>query len=250
MKYGIIFCGYNTEEFVRDSLNPWVERDDCIISAISVPFAEYSRQEFFEDKTIEILHEYKNRGEIKYLTTFPRFIKEHEARNMALSKFRKDDIDAYFLVDSDEIYKREEIDAIFDFVKNNPACWYKVSLKNYVFDKKTYLEQPFCPPRIFRNSFDRYCGPIFCWDNDMAYWNGSENSHINSIPFLEIPREVAWVNHYSWLNNEISKRKVKYQNDHFGGTCSFAWDKEKGLVFNEEYYKHLNAKIPNLLQDK
>jgi hypothetical protein len=27
----------------------------------------------------------------------------------------------------------------------------------------------------------------------------------------EASKEIAWINHYSWLNNEIGKRKVDYQ---------------------------------------
>jgi len=245
MKYGIIFCGYNTEDYIKDSLAPWIGRDDCVISAVSIPFQEYSRQVFFEDKTIEILHEHFNRGEIQHLTTFPRFIKEHEARNLALRKI-KEPVDAYFLVDSDEIYTKENIERIFEFVETNPMCWYKVALRNFVFDKDTYLEEPFTPPRIFRTNFLGLNTPSFSWDNDMTYNHQEGQFSHNQIPFLEIPKEVAWVDHYTWLSNSLSKRKLQYQMAHFQGVCSFDWDEEKGLIFNEAYYK--NIPKPKLLK--
>lgn len=245
MKYGIIYCGYNTEEYIHDSLAPWIERKDCVISAVSVPFNEYYLQEFYEDNTTLILHEYFEAGKIAHLTTFPRFIKEHEARNLALQKI-EESINAYFLVDSDEVYTKENIDKIFEFVDQNPACWYKLSLKNFVFDKETFLEEPFCPPRIFRKSFLGLSNPSFCWDNDVVYHHKDGNLHQNQIPFVDIPKEVAWVDHYTWLNNEISRRKVRYQQDHFKGTCSYAWDEKLGLTFNEEYFTLNNVPKPNI----
>lgn len=245
MKYGIIYCGYNTEEYIHESLAPWVGREDCVISAVSVPFNEYSQQEFYEDRTTLILHNYLNEKKIGYLTTFPRFIKEHEARNLALRKI-KEPVDAYFLVDSDEVYSKEDITRIFEFVETNPVCWYSVALRNFVFDTNTYLEEPFTPPRIFRTNFLGLTNPSFVWDNDMTY-NHQEGRFVHtSIVGLDIPKEVAWVDHYSWLNNPISQRKVKYQTAHFKGICSYAWDEEKGLIFNEEYYK--DKEKPKLLK--
>lgn len=235
MKYGIIYCGYNTEEYIHDSLAPWIERKDCIISAVSVPFNEYCLQEFYEDNTTLILHDYFDAGKINYLTTFPRFIKEHDARNFALRKI-KEPVDAYILVDSDECYTKENIDNIFKFVEENPACWYRVSLKNFVFDKSTYLAEAFMPPRIFRANFLGFKNPYFCWDNDMMYIHQTGQIHQYQISCVEIPKEVAWVNHYTWMNNETSKRKVAYQKTR-GWVCSYGWDDEKGLIFNEDYYK-------------
>lgn len=242
MKYGIIYCGYNTEEYIHDSLAPWIERKDCVISAVSVPFNEYYLQEFYEDNTTLILHDYFDAGYISHLTTFPRFIKEHDARNLALRKINEP-VDFYFVVDSDEKYTKENIDDIFKFVEENPVCWYKVALKNFVFDKNTYLKEPFSPPRIFRTNFLGFSRPTFCWDNDMVYNNKEGQFTQNQLSGLQIPKEVAWVNHYSWLNNKISERKVQYQKSR-GWQCSYDWKEGEGLIFSEEYYK--DKQLPEL----
>ena len=41
LKYGIIYCGYNTEEYIVDSITPFLDRDNFVVSAVSVPFEEY-----------------------------------------------------------------------------------------------------------------------------------------------------------------------------------------------------------------
>lgn len=249
MKVGILYCGYNSEEYVYDSLAPFVARDDFIISAVSVPFAEYRNQDPYEDRTTSILRNYLKKDRIHNLVDFPKFIKEHEARDLALQFLLQKGVDLIFLVDADEIYTDENIEDILTFVKNNEAAWYTVSLKNFVFDKKHYLEEPFSPPRIFRTKYKQFIHPQMYWDNDFAYHDIDADKFVtqNDLPKLDIPKEVAWVDHYTWLSDNIGKRKVKYQEDR-GWECSYRWNRQEGkLEFNTDFYKNKGVNIPTVL---
>ena len=59
------------------------------------------------------------------------------------------------------------------------------------------------------------------WKNNNANFNYySYNNQVikyNDIEELTaIPEEIACVRHYTWLNDAIGKRKVAYQQKHFG----------------------------------
>jgi glycosyltransferase involved in cell wall biosynthesis len=165
MKIGVIFCAYNSESYVRDALSSFIEDDRFIISAVSVPFKEYDQQEFYEDETTNILREYKEKGLIENLVDSPRFILEHEARNLALDYLKKEKVDFVMLADGDELPTKSDLDNIVEFISNDDSLWYKIALKNFVFDKEHYLEEPFCPPRIFRMDSKDYEGVSFYGDN-------------------------------------------------------------------------------------
>ena len=247
MKYGIIYCGYNTEEYVVDSITPFLERDNFVVSAVSVPFAEYKEVDDLEDSTTDILRELVTQRKLRYLVDQPRFVQEHEARNHALAHLSKYNVDYIWLVDSDEIYTPDQIDKICEHVEATQGNFFKLSLKNFVFDKSHYLKEPFCPPRIFKTQAQNLplCG--FYWDNDIAYLEALSGNLISyeGINGIEtIPPEVAFIDHYSWLNNEIGKRKVAYQLKHFGH-CSYKWNEKKEcLEFDENFYKKNKQEIP------
>lgn len=251
-KFGVVFCGYNSEEYIHESLKNIIQNPKFIISAVSVPFLEYCDQEFFEDGTTNILKDYFDKGLIHNLVTEPRFIKESEARNLALDFLKKFDLKYYMCIDSDEFFTKEDLNKIIQFIEKDSASeWWRLSLKNYVFDDKTYLKEPFCPPRIFRAKLDYLYNPSFYGDNDIQYFKstGEAISYLY-LPNQTVPKETAWIKHLTWLNNKIGKRKVEYQTQRWGeNSCSFAWDEEKGLCFNEEYFRMKGEKIPETLKD-
>lgn len=235
---GVIFTAYNVEPYVRESLEPFL-REGFKVSAVSVPFRQYRNQRFYEDKTTEILKEYK---EISVIDS-PLYIDEHQARQFALNKLY--DCDYIWLVDGDEIYSKENIDQIVEFIsKEDSTCWFKLCLKNYVFNKSTYLEDPFVPPRIFKMFFNGYHSPEFYWDNDLCYSSLGSTAKVKytNLPVKTVPQEVAWIDHYSWLNDGIGKRKVRYQEDR-GWDCSFLWG-ENGLEFNPKF------PIPKIIKER
>lgn len=246
MKIGLIYCAFNTEEYLFDSLKPFREDPRFIISAVSVPFLEYRDQDIKVDDTTEKLRKYKESGAIKYLVDSPKYIKEHEARNLALNELKKDKVDYILLCDSDEVYKKEDLDKIVDYItEDKESIWWRICLKNFVFDEETYLEEPFCPPRIFRVKTEELSHPSFYGDNDVSYLNklGQRVSYLELLN-KTVPQEISWIAHYSWLNNAASMNKVKYQKDRWGENgCCFDWIDGR-LAFSKKYFESISKKIP------
>lgn len=252
-KIGILFCGYNTEEYVKQSLSSFIGRENFIISAVSVPFSEYADQDDFEDETTNILRGFLDKGDIHNLVTAPRFISEADARNLALNYLTDQKVDYIWLVDADEIYTDEDIDNICKFVESDSVnFWWRLCLKNFVFDKHIYMKEPFTPPRIYRTEPAGFKHPLFYWDNDISFVDmvTFDRKGQEQLPNSTIPKEVAWVDHYSWLSDTIGKRKVDYQQAHFGH-CSFKWDEEQNcLQFDESYFEKTGEQKPELVSDQ
>lgn len=250
-KFGIIFCGYNNENTVDEALSPFLDDERFVVAAVSVPFAEYIDQSAFEDSTTDKLRKYHKQGKIKHFIDSPRYIKDHEARNLAVDLLKREGVDFLFIWDADERGAKDQINEIIKFVESDEdSYWWSLSYKNYVFDDKTYLKEPFTPPRIFRMKKGGCSFPSFYWDNCVVYQHASGSINYLDVPHKVVPKEVAWIPHYTWPNNELGERKVNYQKDHHNGAaCSFRWDEEKGLIFNEEYFKMRGEEIPETLMD-
>lgn len=270
-KLGVIFCGYGTPSYIDEALSPWiylranpqlVGLDALIISAVSVPFAEYKD---LAEKGLDIgtpdtysqgiLAAKWQKGEIDEVILEPHYMTEIEARTRALRTLLAAGCDAVALADSDEVYSVDQISRILSFVDLNPwVSWFRVSLKNYVFTKTQYLSEPFCPPRISRVNTNGYELIGFSGDNDFLYEgtvviNGEfkkKQAFLNDLPNMTIPKGVAFVNHYSWLSDENSKKKCAYQNARWG-RCSYVWDdKHDCLAFNPSYYRALGQRLPTV----
>lgn len=252
-KIGIIFAGYNTEEYIDESIKPWIEARanklmgyEFVICAVSVPFLEY-KDEPFKDGTTEALKDYYKNFKIDHLITEPIHIREHEARDLALQYLLKQNVDIVVLWDSDECATQEQIEEILIKVELDKwTSWFSIQYRNFAFDKNTYLAEPFTPPRIFRVKTSSCKLLAFAWDNDPTYQ--TENG--KGISYKELPTKLirnSPINHYSWIG-ETAKRKIEYQKNHFGGSCSYRWDDINGLSFNEEYYKKLGQKVPEVMK--
>lgn len=251
MKIGVIFCAYNCEEYVMDSIKPFLDDDRFIVSAVSVPFLEYRDIDDMKDGTTDLLKSLHLDGKIKYLTDSPEFIREHEARNLALEHLKKDKVGWIMIVDGDELMTKSDLDNIIEFISNDDSLWYRIALKNFVFDKEHYLEEPFCPPRIFRMDSKDYEGVSFYGDNDFNFQHKIFRARKNydQFPCKQIPQELVWVTHYSWLNDKIGKRKVEYQKSRWGENgCSFSWDEKEGLIFNKSHYNKTGQEMPKILK--
>lgn len=243
MKFGILLTAYACEDTLRRCLEPWIKLQ-FPISAVSVPFEEYKDVEQNNEATTEILIE-------EGLGIFePKFIKEHEARNLALSKLLESNVDYIWLLDGDEIYTEEQIKRIIEFVEaHEDICWFSIPFKNFVFDENQYVEG-FCPPRIFHTNYQNCKLLKAYWDNDFLYsYKDSEISY-KQLSTLSIPKKISNIKHLTWLNNERSKKKVEYQMKHFKGVCSYAWNKaENKLEFNQDYYFSRSLLPPKIIRD-
>ena len=256
MKIGVIFCGFNMEEYIHDSLSPWISAresklsgNEWVISCVSVPFKEYKDENIEEDKTRLILQEYYDAGKIDSLITEPDYSTEAIIRDRALQFLLEYRCDVIWLADADEFITEEQIKNINNHLNLNKwISWFSLSLKNYVFTESQYLEDAFTPPRIFRVNTNGYKINRCIFDNDFSYISdaGQEVSY-KSLPTKIIPKFVGWITHYSWLNNSKSRSKVTYQQKHFGD-CSYIWG-EDGLEFNKNYYTKHGLSVPKVIHE-
>lgn len=244
MKIGIIFCAFNTREYLDNSLAPWIDfrenppKDvEFFIHALSVPFNNFKLDGEEDDGTQAALKVYLEYGNIDNLTLrdFDQPMLETEARTIALKNLMNKGMDIIWQVDSDEFYTKEEILRIIKFINDRPTVlWFKGSLKNYIFTDKKYLSDAFNPPRIYRTVQPHMASAYkFYDDNSIMYKCIGIDKELPDIsaPHVTIPKSVAWTKHLTWLNDKRSHKKVLYQQAR-GWNCSFAWDDKQGLIWN------------------
>lgn len=253
MKIGLIYCAWQAADFVPLSLTPWIEAKrarlgghDFQICAVSVPFESFPQDEV-RDTTRSILGAHAQAGDIDHVVVKDRPMKETEARGAALRWLVGQGVDLIWQWDSDEITTADEIERTLRFVESKPlVAWFRGSLRNYVFDQRTYLTEPFTPPRIHRVRVGGYQAASF-WDDNNVNYHGTITRDIkkdmNQFPSTAIPKAVAWVRHLTWLNDARSRAKVLYQQSR-GWTCSFDWDDARGgLVWRD------GQPVPETAQD-
>lgn len=242
MKVGLIYCSFGTLDLTPASLAPWLAAKasrlgghDYVIAAVSCPFSGFPDAK--DDGAVDYLFKQVGHEKIDHLVVSDIPIPETEARGRALRWLTAQGCDLSIMVDSDEFWTADQIAKAVAFMEERPfLCWARVCLKNYVFDTKTYLVEPFAPPRIHRLSFQgAFTAAGFEQDNDLWY------SRIDGMPISQremtsatIPKGLVWVKHLSWISNERSRKKIKYQTVGRGwGSCSFSWDDSQGgLIWN------------------
>lgn len=240
MRIGCIFTAWQMEDYLAQSLAPWVgvrasslDDHEFVICCVSVPFAGFP-QDGVRDSTTETLRRHLAERDIDHLIESETSMSEVDARGAALMYLKTQDVDAIWQVDADEVYANRDISRTLRFVGTQPYCgWFRVALVNLVFDSKTRLADPFTPPRIHRVRFAGVEATHFSADNDVSYGP----RHQSAFASLTIPEACAAPLHYSWVaDSEVSRarcrRKVEYQILRWGQACSFRWDETKGLVFN------------------
>lgn len=255
MKIGILLTVYNCEKYIKDCLDPWFElkdEHDIVISANSGMFSDYYTLgiPFRNQETLKILSEY----DIDFLITTKgkNLLGEDESRNLCLNFLNKQKCDLIWVLDGDECYTKEQILNIIDFINNNPENdWYSVNFKNLTLNENLF--QDYTHERIIRT--DRHGGMnSFYFDNQFTYNNGLPLSSANGI---EIPKNLAYIKHNSWLSNDIrSKDKIMYQRFRYCGPdgaipvelrCTYNWNiEEDKLEFSEDFHKGRGIEMPCL----
>jgi hypothetical protein len=263
MKIGCIYTAFNCLEHLDKSLLPWVLAKgfngdhEFVIGAVSVPFEEYKNADPKTfDETPARLTEYLNTKNIDYLVTEPWYVQENKARGAVLNYLLSQDVDLVWLIDSDEFYANDQILSILRFVEANEFIdWFRLSFKNYFRDDKTYLVEPFTPPRIFRVNTRGYRLHSCAFDNDFIYGGVITRDLIPQERFssMTVPISVAHIRHNSWNGPpEYLKSKVQYQTSHFkhGAGCGYKWnDTTNQLDFNLDYYRKIGQPIPEIATD-
>lgn len=260
---GVLGCGYECEELIDRVLGPWItlkNNPNCpyqfIFSFVHGQFKEYVGLDGLKKPYIPNWAQgYKS--SIDFFIT-PEPGSEAELRNLALRPLLQAGCDLIYLLDlQDEIYKAIEIEKTLKFVENNPfIAWFKGSLKNYVFDHRHYLAEPFTPARIYRTDYRGLKLKGFRFDNEMVYQDtvgriGNNIVDHLQLPHLTLPKSVCWTTHYTWMSDEKGKKKCKYQAAHFGfDLCSYIWNDEKNVLeFNPAYYTRFNLPFPEVVEE-
>lgn len=250
MKIGVIYCGYNQLDNVKETLSFWnnikIDGIEIVVCTISVPFLEYKDIPIEEDGTIEWIKALE-KNNIKESIFEPVYIQEPLVRTIALRSILKEkDVDIIWQVDSDEFYTVNDVKNILQYLNENYSLGYSINFKNYIFDSSHYLDK-FCIPRINRFPYKLYG---FISDNHVAYVSDNGSIMACNGDFLkEIPKNIAWVKHITWTHKN-GENKVKYQLKHFGD-CSYRWNSEKKeLELNYDYYIRNGYEIPIILKDE
>ena len=243
-------------EYIESSLHDLIkarqsklDNNEFYIVAVSLPFKNFPITNC--DNTIQILQTLKNNNLIDELITEPKFIKETEARTLALNKIIENNCEIVWQYDPDEELKIEQISKIIKFVNLNPfvAC-FKLSYRNFVFDNNTYLVEPFCPMRIHRVNYSNYRVNYFWDDNNIMYGGKITRDLIRDIDFtmLTIPKSYVWISHMTWISNSRSEAKILYQKSR-SWTCSYDWDYiNNKLIFNKDYFEKFGLPLPQIAQ--
>lgn len=251
-KFGIIYTAYNTEDYVGATIAPWTKAreekwggHEYVICAVSCPFKKFGIQT--TDKTLAILQKWMGAGAIDCIITKDEPVEETDARGQALTWLTSQGVDFTWQADSDEFFTKDNVEKITKFVCNSMATWFKVSYKNYVFENEVFLVEPFTPARIHRIKSAGFEAIGFWDDNNVKYKNPVTGEMKNDVEFanVTIPKTLAWVKHMTWLNDFRSRLKIEYQKAR-GWQCSFAWDKDHGLVWNYEYFSSRGLAVPEL----
>lgn len=249
MKIGYLLCAYNQIEYIDQVLSvlaKYAKDHAHEISCVSVPFAAYKDLDVGEDGTLGVVREAYRKGEIHYLIDSPRYITDPEARTLAIQPLLASECDVIMLVDADELLQYDDYVKIEKFVKKHRSTvWFKLALKNCV--GTGYLEEPFCPPRVFRTRYKDYRLNIFFDENDVNYCKNDKIRNQSHFKWLQIPQRLAWPLHCSWLNNEKSRKKIAYQTLRWGADgCSYRWGAQ-GIEQNPDFYERTGKAMPRIL---
>ncbi len=239
MKIGIIFAAFQAEDLLTRSLTPWIEArsqklggHEFVICAVSVPFEGFDTSGEPADNTRSILGAHVAHGkDIDHAIVRDRPMKETEARGAALRWLVEQGVEVTWMVDHDEVYTTTEIQRILAFIQGRPlVAAFRGSLRNLVFDERTYLVQPFTPMRGHRVTAGGYTADSFWDDNNVLYRSRQFADHAKrdiDLPCLTIPKALQFTAHYTWLNDQRSKRKSEYQWARWK-RCDFDWDDSRG----------------------
>lgn len=256
---GCHFSAYESADYLDQFLSPWLEyKQKYGLLKISAGHACF--KEFQEmgcpieslDGTHKLLDERYKRGDIDYYKFINEPLTEAETRTEILKPLLKQNIDILWITAPDEIITLEQIEVALEYVKKDPfLIWYRLEMKNLTFSNNTYI-RGFSPPRIFLNNRG-YKILKFRADDEILYGKESQIIDYLQLPNKQIPFNICSPLHYSWLDDERSRGKVKYQESHFNlgkkeVACSFRWDeKENKLEWNKNYFAYHNQTIPELL---
>ena len=258
MKIGLLLTVYNCDKYIDAVLEPWFklkEKYNIVIAANSGMFSDYLTLgiPYRNEKTLEKL----SKWDIDFLLTTKgkNLLTEDEQRNTCLNYLKRHNCDLLWVIDGDEEYTVSQIELILEFIKKNQEPdYYSVNFKNLTIHEHLFMD--YTHGRI--SWMNRHGGPAyFYFDNQILYEDGT---NFNQVTSLEIPKNVAYVKHYSWLSNDTrSLDKIPYQRLRYEGyevkrpeecRCQYEWNHEKNrLEFSKDFHQCRDIEIPILHEE-
>jgi hypothetical protein len=255
MKIGVLFTVYNCEDYLNDCLSPWFElkdKYDIVFASNSGMFSDYLHLgiPYRNEETLKILSNY----DMDFLITTKgkNLLGEDESRNLCLDYLNKRNCDLIWVLDGDEIYTKEQIENILEYIQKNPTYdYYSVNFKNLTISENYHLD--YTHERItWTNRHDGI--KSFYFDNQFIFNDGTLLKDSSGI---EIPKSVAHILHKSWLSSDIrTKDKIIYQRHRYNGDdgqrpihcrCTYEWNEEKNrLEFSKEFHECRGVELPCL----
>ena len=256
MKIGLIYSAYDSERYLKESLESWLNlknnsQHEIIIAASDGIWEKYQEIGLDEihDKSLDILLEsnvdflYKNRS--------PYVISEEESRTTLLRFLNYHNCDLLWMVDGDEVFTTQDILNIIEYIESNPQVeCFRVNYKNFTIRNPLFLND-FVKATIYRGNI-RGGLTKFIFDNDAVYSDGAVPDTMNTHL---IPRSVVFPKHYTWLEDDDRiPKKIQHQEHKYiwsgqkGSRCQYRMAGDK-LKFNENFWNNRGLQFPILRQE-
>src|SRR3989344_2484447 len=176
MKIGVLGMFYDCADLLPRVMEPWMvlknEGHNIVFGAINAQFKEYADLGYPNDDEATRAALEANRPIFDFLEITPKPLMDHEARNVVLAGLLPHNVDIVWMVDGDELYTREQILGILQYVEKTPQFdYYHIPLDNRVLDTMRW-DDGFTPPRIFRTYRHGGLG-TFVWENDFQFADGT-----------------------------------------------------------------------------
>lgn len=249
MKLGVIISVYNGIEFLEECLKDWISlksKLDIKIAIVDCLFTNFKGETpNSNDGTIELLENYLQQGKIDFFQKLQPNLEESTARNIGIEYLLNQDVTHVLTTAPDEIFNSDEIQYLFNFLKNDTqnAVFY-LNYKNYIGNKNTYI-LGFKPKRIWKTQYESCLFNGLRFDDDGMFYEVNTKHLLKDDNFPSITIPDLQIKHYSWLDGETSEKKIQYQNSR-GWVCSYKIENNK-VSFNEEFYQ--NKEMPKLYHE-
>ena len=267
MNIGLLFCCYGSPQYVQPCLENWLKLKDKYnlkIAAVHGQFKEYQDLKILDEdfETQKQLKKLYKKKDIDFLylqndyddkETAPIYENEAQIRDKSLQWLLTQNVDWVCLLDLDEFATEEQIDSIIKFLQSPQAksyAWIKQHYRNYILDGKQWLDN-FSPPRYFQTNFREFRLNSFYHDNDVLYTENLTNRKFDykQLPNTEIPKSIQ-IRHESWVDNEKTRMKIRYQENHFGkGNCSYKIGLDGKVCIDYDFFLEKGLPIPVIKKD-
>jgi hypothetical protein len=256
MKIGLVMAVYNGMDYLEKCLAPWIEYRDknknLLISVVDSRFVGFDGEtQNSNDGTVQFLIEKINAGKIDFFQALLKNHTEKDARNAALSPLLNIQCDYIISWGVDEIATLEQIEYLISYIERNPEIFvFHIHYKNLFNDASHYIDDGFCPRRIWKTDGDKYKLEEFVMDDDMSFFDKINKASIPDkfLPMIRIPKARLFVSHHSWNNFDRNVKKIEYQQKRWGiHGCSYRINNRKHCIeTNPDYYKKIGQPPPEI----